>query len=149
MLDVSTHAYNISQEMQEILNTNPDLWNEMRVVLQTTAKQGYDLNRNSCHELGYLSLRDSLTKCESEINNLMHNENLSIYNHMSNAYMKLVYYAKKRGNSFDKYYIVNMLRAMKLNSSQAHQLFPCLLNKDIGGVHKDLFTKEVRSIFVS
>lgn len=134
--------------MQELLNTNPDLWNDMRVVLQTTTIQGYNLNRNSIHELGYLRLRDSLAKCESEINNLMHHENLSIYSHMSNAYMKLVYYAKKRGNAFDKYYIVNMLRAMKLNSSQAHQLFPCLLNKDIGGVYKDQFTKEVRSLFV-
>lgn len=134
--------------MQEILNTNPDLWDEMREVLQTTANQGHNLDRNSVHELGYLSLRDSLTKCESEINNLMHRENLGIYSHMSNAYMKLVYYAKKMGTAFDYYYIVNMLRAMKLNSSQAHQLFPCLLNKDIGGVYKDLFTNEVRSIFV-
>lgn len=65
--------------------------------------------------------------------------------YIANALVKLAYFTKDRNDeSLQGDFILYVLRAMKLNSLEAKQLFPCILIQNrLGSDYTQLFTDEV------
>lgn len=142
-LEISEHMSNMSRELVHVFLSDQNVLREKQSELQTLLGINCTINISSLNTFGAEILMQTLNACEKEIKNFMHTDGLEVSRHMANTYMKLVYYAKSMGEQLDNEFIRYILRAMKLDSLQGRQLFPCLLSKDIGGVHKDLFIQEV------
>lgn len=141
------HVYQITQKVHQVISQDDSLFNNL--IKQQVQKLIGDEPLNNTGTIWYFgakSLQEAIDHCENEIQLVMNKDNLRVYEHLASAYVKLAYYAQDKGEEFDKDFIVSVLRAMKLGSVEGKQLFPCLLNKDIGNKFKDVFLQEV-SVF--
>ena len=60
------------------------------------------------------------------------------------GYTKLAYWAQMRGPEHSQNFINFVLNGMHYGSTEAHRLFPCLMNiSKLGTDHKDIFLREV------
>lgn len=94
-----------------------------------------------------------LDKCLLNLCENMESEN---YDNMENqkeiakAYVKLVHFIRSQNDeNLQDDFILFVLKAMKLDSSEGRQLFPCVLMQNkLGSECKDIFIKEVNRYFL-
>ena len=92
-------------------------------------------------------LKQFLPFYENEIENAMETDTSQSnreYDTVANAYVQLAYFAKKQGESYFSDFMLCVLRAMKFNSSEGRQLFPCIImEKEFEDEDKEQFIEEV------
>lgn len=128
--------------MSKIFLQQDSLLSENREALQGLVGSYEISNAHDVCNFGVQTYVKALDYCGNEINNLMVKDNLNVYSILADSYVKLAYYVQKQ-KELNPNFILYVLRGMKYGSVEAKQLFPCLLNIDIGVAHKDLFLKEV------
>ncbi|KAK4881292.1 hypothetical protein RN001_004611 [Aquatica leii] len=124
------HIYDLTQKIHAVLSRNDELYNRNKSNLQKFMGNVALTGVEKIWEYGVNELKAGIKYCEGEVQKMMNTENLKIYSHMSEAYVKLAYCTQYKDN-MDETFIVCVLRAMMLGSSEGKQLFPCLLNKNI------------------
>ncbi|KAJ3665343.1 hypothetical protein Zmor_000841 [Zophobas morio] len=99
---------------------------------------------------GAKKLKEFLPSYENEIDNTMEtdtNQSNREYDTLANAYVQLAYFAKKHGESYFSDFMLFVLRAMKFNSSEGRQLFPCIImEKEFKEEDKKQFIEETSKI---
>lgn len=68
---------------------------------------------------------------------------------ISNAYVQLAYFAKNQGPKMSSDFMIYVFRAMKFNSAEGRQLFPCILmEKDFTEENTKRFVEEVELLML-
>ncbi|KAJ3652171.1 hypothetical protein Zmor_018159 [Zophobas morio] len=95
-------------------------------------------------------LKQFLPFYETEIENAMETDTSQSnreYDTVAHAYVQLAYFAKKQGESYFSDFMLCVLRAMKFNSSEGRQLFPCIImEKEFEDEDKEQFIEETSKL---
>ncbi|KAK5649276.1 hypothetical protein RI129_000305 [Pyrocoelia pectoralis] len=144
MVKRNQHIYDITQQIYGLTHTNRALFNSKQDELSVLMGNTVLTSSEKVWQFGMETLQNSLDYCESEIKKMMDNNDLKVYTHMANAYLKLAYCTQNKEECAEAF-ITSTLRAMKLGSTEGKQLFPCLLNKDLAQF-KTVFQTETAQI---
>lgn len=128
--------------MSELLK-DPNLFQEYRSDIETKLKIAVS-NHESIALYGY----NQLKQCVQNFNEDMscdNYENTEVTKDIAKAYIKLAHFIRiQEKDDLQKQFISFVLRAMKMNSLEAIQLFPCVLMlSKLGRECKDIFIEEV------
>lgn len=128
--------FDILSRITDILNENMDILNEVKPELTQIIPE-FRENPNDCVKFGAEKLRTTIEQCEE----LMNAKQIQ---KIGEAYLKLANFVKSQLNEKD--FMIYILRAMKMNSVEAKQLFPCVLQDCDLFKYKDEFINETKEI---
>lgn len=130
------------EQITNILNTNPNLLINNKTAIGKIVPNITSPDSIVIH--GAEKLKSAIGICEQYFKDAMAIDNVkSIKEHklIAKAYILLAYFSKDK--SFQDF-LLSVLRAMKFNSTEARQLFPCILMQhDWTDVNKHSFVAEV------
>ncbi|KAB0800482.1 hypothetical protein PPYR_06222 [Photinus pyralis] len=124
------HVYDITQLIYALSQTDNALFNGQQDALRALMGVTAVVNPETVWQFGVDTLQKTLVDCENEIKKMMETDDLKVYSHMANSYLKLAYCTQNKEDGVETF-IISTLRAMKLGSTEGKQLFPCLLSKDL------------------
>ncbi|XP_008199943.2 DNA-dependent protein kinase catalytic subunit [Tribolium castaneum] len=99
-----------------------------------------------------VSSKDVAFFAANKLKSFLHNYNTSdvctdAYIQYADAYVQLAYFAKNQGKKYFKDFMLFVLRAMKFNSKEGKQLFPCvLMEQEFSLEEQQLFLTETEQI---
>ncbi|XP_066140487.1 DNA-dependent protein kinase catalytic subunit-like [Euwallacea fornicatus] len=109
----------ISEEITDILNNNPDLCSKYKTDLTETF--GSDCTPSM--QIACDDLKREIFKMDLD------NTTQEVIKEQAKALVKLAYFVQEKSDQ-EKNFVVFVLRAMRLGSKEARQLFPCILLKN-------------------
>ncbi|XP_066255512.1 DNA-dependent protein kinase catalytic subunit-like [Euwallacea similis] len=110
---------NISEEMTGILTNNPDLYPKY----ETKLIEIFGRDCGSPLDVAYDGLKREIFKIPLD------NAKQEVIKEQASALVKLAYFVQEKPDQ-EKDFVIFVLRAMRLGSKEARQLFPCILLKN-------------------
>lgn len=149
-LKASTKRFDVLMNISSIVSNNNDLLTEFREKLAAFT-DGIKNSASDIEKHAFNVLKSAVENCNTDSMDTDSDnfETIKKFKNISDAYIKLAHFIRGKGDeSLQGDFILFVLRAMRLNSSEARQLFPCILmQNDLSGIYKDTFITEVRSQF--
>ncbi|KAJ8958551.1 hypothetical protein NQ314_006390 [Rhamnusium bicolor] len=144
LLRANIKFFDTSTKISQILLNSQDLF----IEYQTKLTQKFKKEINSPEEIGIYASRVLKSAVESIADDNMDCDNSGIDSKckdIAKAFVKLAYFTRDQNNDeLQGDFILYVLRAMKLNSLEAKQLFPCILMQSrLGSDYSRLFIIEV------
>ncbi|CAG9832446.1 unnamed protein product [Diabrotica balteata] len=147
-LTTNSKLFDALIDMSELMSSNTNL---LTFSEQISSVLGISVNTIADIETyAWNTLKCSVEKCNTEEmdSDVDRNDSSDKFKRIADTYIKLAHFIRnKNDSSLEGEFMLFVLRAMKLNSSEARQLFPCILMvKNLATAHKELFLKETEQI---
>ncbi|CAH1171231.1 unnamed protein product [Phaedon cochleariae] len=149
LLSCSMKLFDVFSNLSSTLSSNPEIFEQCKPNLED--KLGRVISTTSdIQTYAWKQLKATIDKSQDDSMECDNYEDRSKFKEISEAYVKLAHFLRDRAEDDDEVQgdmILFVLRAMKMNNSEARQLFPCVLKQsEIGGKYKDMFVEETDKI---
>ncbi|KAG5877906.1 hypothetical protein JTB14_011622 [Gonioctena quinquepunctata] len=143
---INKKLFDVYSKLSQTFAKNPDLFEDNKKYLEKTLKKQVT-SPSDIENCAMELLKNSISKIDEDMD-CDNFENRTKHKEMAGAYVKLANFIRDRGDdNMQGDFISFVLRAMKMNSSEARQLFPCtLMQSGLGSTYKEIFLEESENI---
>lgn len=126
------HFFKQLEYISSLFRGENQLFLDKKPLLESFIKDSTISSEEQIELYGANKLKSFLFSFENDLENEMVSEKLAVPNYqiLADAYIQLAYFAKRKGRSHFSDFMLFVLRAMKFNSSEGKQLFPCIIMEE-------------------